>query len=65
MFNYKNFLILKRKFIHLMRKIIRKYFNKNLGIQFNVLNVLQKIVKIFFFSVFVNICIILSYYFID
>ena len=64
MFDHENFLILKMKFVRLMREVMQKYFNENLRIQFNVLNALQKIIKMFFFSVFVNICIILSHYFI-
>ena len=63
MFDHKNFLILKIRFIRLMLEIMQKYFNENLRIQFNVLNVLQKIVKIFLFFCFVNMCIILSHYF--
>ena len=63
MFDHENFLISKMKFIHLMREIMQKYFNENLRIQFNALNVLQKIVKVFLLFIFVNICIILSHYF--
>ena len=63
MFDHENFLILKMRFVRLMQEIMQKYFNKNLRIQFNVLNVLQKIVKMFLFFVFVNMCIILLYYF--
>ena len=62
-FDHENLLILKIKFVYLMQKIMQKYFNKNLRIQFNVLNVLQKIIKMFLSSVFVNIYIILSHYF--
>ena len=61
--DHENFLILKIKFIRLMRKVMQKYFNENLRIQFNALNALQKIVKTFLSFVFVNIYIILSYYF--
>ena len=62
-FNYENFLILKMRFVRLMRKIMQKYFNENLRIQFNVLSILQKIVKMFLFFIFVNMCIIFSHYF--
>ena len=32
MFDHENFLILKIKFIRLIRKIMQKYFNENLRI---------------------------------
>ena len=63
MFEYKNFLISKIKFIHFVREIMQKYLNENLCIQFVILNVLQKIIKMFFFSFFFNMCIIFSHYF--
>ena len=64
MFEHENFLILKMKFACLVQKIMQKYLNEDLRIQFAILNVLQKIVKTFLFSLFFSMCIILSYYFI-
>ena len=49
MFKHENFLISKMKFVRLIYKIMQKYFNENLRIQSAVLNVLQKIMKMFFF----------------
>ena len=63
MSEHENFLISKMKFARLVRKIMQKYSNENLRIQSAVLNVLQKIVKTFLFSLFFNMCIIFSHYF--
>ena len=63
MSEHEDFLISKMKFAHLVRKIMQKYSNENLRIQSAVLNALQKIVKMFFFSFFFNMCIIFSHYF--
>ena len=64
MFEHEDFLISKIKFARFVREIMQKYSNENLRIQFAVLNVLQKIVKTFFSSLFFNMCIIFSHYFI-
>ena len=63
MFEHEDFLISKMRFICLVRKIMQKYSNENLRIQFAALNALQKIVKTFFSSFFFNMCIIFSHYF--
>ena len=62
MFDYKNFLISKTRFDHLIRKIMKQYFNDELKIQFIVLSALQKTVKIFFSLIFASMCIVLSHY---
>ena len=63
MSEHEDFLISKMKFIHLVRKIMQKYSNEDLRIQFTALSALQKIMKTFFSLFFFNMCIIFSYYF--
>ena len=63
MSKHEDYLISKMRFVHFVRKIMQKYSNENLRIQSAALNALQEIMKMFFFSLFFNICIILSHYF--
>ena len=58
MFEHEDFLISKIRFARFIRKIMQKYSNENLRIQFVVLNALQEIVKTFFFFHFSSIYIL-------
>ena len=64
MSEHEDFLISKIKFARFVREIMQKYLNENLRIQFAALNALQKIIKTFLSSLFFNMYIILSHYFI-
>ena len=63
MSEHEDFLISKMRFARFVRKIMQKYSNGNLRIQFAALNALQKVVKTFLSSLFFNMCIIFSHYF--